>query len=90
MNIKIRFKNILPPEAFKVFENESIKEVMRHIDKNSFRFAVIVNNENKLKGVVSDGDIRRSILKGIDISQSISLIMNKNPLVIEILEDNEN
>ncbi|MGQ4876451.1 MAG: NAD-dependent epimerase/dehydratase family protein, partial [Promethearchaeia archaeon] len=51
---------------------------------------VIVNNENKLKGVVSDGDIRRSILKGIDISQSISLIMNKNPLVIEILEDNEN
>ena len=49
----------------------SIKETMRIIDKNK-----------RLIGVVTDGDIRRGILKGMGIDDPINKIMNKNPIAI--------
>tara|TARA_B100001013_G_C24616265_1_gene445311 strand:- start:442 stop:2178 length:1737 start_codon:yes stop_codon:yes gene_type:complete len=46
-------------------------------------FAFIVGNKNKLKGVITDGDIRRAYAKNINISSSkVSQIMTKDPIVI--------
>ena len=46
-------------------------------------FAFIVDNKNKLKGVITDGDIRRAYAKNINISSSkVADIMTKDPIVI--------
>lgn len=60
-------------------EDVSIIEAMKVIDENARQFVAIVNNDNHLVGTVTDGDIRRGILKGIHLSQSIKYIMNIAP-----------
>ncbi len=63
-----------------VNKEASIKEVMRTIGKTGLRIALVVDDDRKLLGVVTDGDIRRGIIKGNDISDEISSIMNHHPI----------
>ena len=46
-------------------------------DNNRTLF-VIAEHSNKLLGTITDGDIRRGLLGGLEISGNISLFMNKN------------
>lgn len=76
-------------EKILVNQNSSIKEAMRIIDKGAIRIAIVVDDKNKLKGIVTDGDIRRGILAGINIEEEASKIMNKNPIYSHITDSNE-
>ncbi|MGA2418378.1 MAG: NAD-dependent epimerase/dehydratase family protein [Candidatus Staskawiczbacteria bacterium] len=64
-------------------KNSSIKEAIKTIDRGSLGIAFIIDKNNKLFGVVTDGDIRRAILGGINIKNSIVDIANKNPITIK-------
>lgn len=67
----------------------SIKDVLEVIDKEALRVALVVD-EQKLIGMVTDGDVRRGILRGIELSSSVSLIMNTKPVsASKSLSDNE-
>src|SRR3989344_9086251 len=70
-------------------EYNTIKEVMRIIDMSGFGISLIVDDENKLLGLVSEGDIRRAIISGHDIKSKISDIMNKNPVTVDNNVSNE-
>ncbi len=59
-------------------KNNSIKEAMAIIDKGAIRFALVVDDNEKIYGVVTDGDIRRGILRGTGINESIMNVVNKN------------
>ncbi len=63
-----------------VTENQTLLETMRVIDKASLQFAVVVDGEQYLLGTVTDGDIRRGILRGEGLEVPISAIMNVNPI----------
>ncbi|WP_435274286.1 nucleotidyltransferase family protein [Psychrobium sp. nBUS_13] len=58
----------------------SIKSTLRVIDTNALRVALVVDSEDKLLGIVSDGDIRRAIIADTPLSQSITSIMNTTPI----------
>ena len=45
------------------------------------RFLLVLTKDKKLLGTITDGDIRRAILKGIDINKDVKLCMNKNPII---------
>lgn len=64
-------------------KNSSIKETMRIIDRNRLGIAFIVDRGKKLWGVVTDGDIRGAILKGVNIGKPVEEIANKNPIFIK-------
>ncbi|MGF1762550.1 nucleotidyltransferase family protein [Aliivibrio kagoshimensis] len=57
----------------------SIKGALQIIDDNSIRTALVVDEGYQLLGVLSDGDIRRGLLKGLTLDSSVNTIMNKNP-----------
>lgn len=38
----------------------------------------VVDSENCLVGTLTDGDIRRKLIEGVDISERVKLVMNKN------------
>lgn len=70
-------------EVMTVQVTSSIKQTMRAIDTAALGIAFIVDRQNKLCGVATDGDIRRAILAGINIDETpIERIMNKNPITI--------
>lgn len=77
-------------ESLFVKENYTIKEVMRVIDHTELSIALIVDEKKILKGIITDGDIRRALQRGIDINAFANEIMNKNPITVkESLEREE-
>lgn len=63
-----------------VKEMQTLLETMRIIDETSLQFAIVVDEENHLLGTVTDGDIRRGILRGEGLEVPISIIMNTTPI----------
>ncbi|MHA1917915.1 MAG: NAD-dependent epimerase/dehydratase family protein [Candidatus Ranarchaeia archaeon] len=67
-------------QKFTISLESSIKDTMKKIDLNGWGLIFIINENDKFQGLVTDGDIRRSILRGITINTKIEEIMNKNPI----------
>ncbi|MCY9546107.1 nucleotidyltransferase family protein [Lysinibacillus xylanilyticus] len=63
-----------------VNQNHTLLDTMKIIDDSSLQFAVVVDEEQHLLGTVTDGDIRRGILRGQGLDVSITSIMNPNPI----------
>lgn len=61
----------------------TIKEALSVIDREALRVAIVVLECTKLVGVVTDGDIRRGILTGVELSDTVDKIMNKAPVVAQ-------
>lgn len=64
-----------------------IYKVIEVIDQNSQQIAIVTDEEGKLMGTVTDGDIRRGILKKINLSSPVSEIMNPHPIAIPKMKD---
>jgi len=58
----------------------SIREAMEKIDEGGIKIALVTDDNLTLLGTISDGDIRRAILKGINLDDSIVNIYNTNPI----------
>ena len=65
----------------------SIKNAIRTINSGGLQICFVVNHKNILKGSISDGDIRRALLKGISIEDSIYEVINKKPFFINTNSD---
>lgn len=69
----INFRNAI------VSGEADLKTVIQAIDKGSLQIALVVGIDGKLEGTVTDGDIRRALIRGVTLEQSVQLVMNKNP-----------
>lgn len=68
---------------FVVGENSNIKNVMAAMNDNQRGTVIVVNNQFNVLGVVSDGDIRRALVRGKDILSPVAEVMNLNPVVVQ-------
>lgn len=64
-------------------ETSSIYDLVRQILKAHERTAIIVDSENKLMGVVTEGDILRALWNGIGMESPIDQCINFNPITID-------
>jgi len=62
----------------------TVKDALRKLDKSAEKVLLVVGEDMKLKGALTDGDIRRSLLAGYDLSSSIDNVFNKKPLFIYV------
>lgn len=62
-----------------VSEASSIISAIRVIDLTEAKIAVIVDDDNHLKGTVTDYDVRKAILAGGDLHKNVQTIMNITP-----------
>lgn len=63
-----------------------IIDVIKIIDCSSLQIALVVDENNRLLGTVTDGDIRRGLLQGVSLNDPVHLIMNRKPTVASIHE----
>lgn len=62
--------------------NASIQEAIRNLDQLGIKIVLVVNDDNELEGTISDGDIRRGLLKGLDLNSQITSVVHHNALVV--------
>lgn len=62
--------------------NATIQRAIKTLDLVGIRIILITNADGQLAGTVSDGDIRRGLLRGLDLDSSIESIVYDNPLVV--------
>lgn len=68
-------KVVLTPEHL-------VLDALEVINTEALRICLVVDKEQRLLGVVTDGDIRRAILSNVGLTQSIMLVMNSSPVTI--------
>ena len=76
-------------DKIKLFPNSTIKEALTIIDSGAIKIALVVDKNDKLLGTITDGDIRRAILNGKSLEDSIENIYYKNPTVVSVDESKE-
>ena len=59
---------------------DSIQKTIEVLHAGGNRIALIVDNDRKLLGTVTDGDIRRALIKHVDMGCAVKKIMNANPI----------
>jgi len=64
-------------------EDSTLKDAIRCIDNTGLGICIITDKERKIKGILSDGDIRKALLDGQSINEKTSEIMNKTPLTLK-------
>ncbi|MDO8652477.1 MAG: nucleotidyltransferase family protein [Undibacterium sp.] len=62
--------------------NATIGQAIRSLDQTAIKIVMVVNAMGVLEGTISDGDIRRGLLKGLDLSSPITIVIHHNSLVV--------
>ena len=63
--------------------NATIKEALKKLNESAVSVLAVIDNQNKLVGTISDGDIRRHILNGKDISSLVHEACNIKHLFLK-------
>ena len=66
---------ILPASA-------TIAQAIRNLDLVAIKIILVANETGILEGTISDGDIRRGLLKGLDMNSPLTSIIHRNALVV--------
>jgi len=69
--------------------DSKINDAIEIIHFNKTRCCIVVNSDSKVIGVISQGDVLRSLLKGVDIKSPIKTIINMSFKYINQINDNE-
>ncbi|NLQ05929.1 nucleotidyltransferase family protein [Cylindrospermopsis raciborskii] len=60
----------------------TIRDVIQNLNDVAIQIALITDLEGALIGTISDGDIRRGLLRGLGLDSPIESIIHRNPLVV--------
>jgi dTDP-glucose pyrophosphorylase len=63
-------------------EDATIQQAIQNLDQVALQIVLVVDPQNKLIGTLSDGDIRRGLLKGLTLQSPIDSVIFRNPLVV--------
>lgn len=71
-------------EAYIISETTNLKEAAKILDGVVPKVLFVVDKQNRLVGALSDGDIRRWLIKKGSFDDKVALIMNKNPISLPV------
>lgn len=79
-----RWKDVL------ISPKTSILEAIEIIDATALQIALVVDDNSRLLGTLTDGDVRRSILRGTALSDPVQSVMNREFTSVSITETRDN
>ena len=62
--------------------NSNIRQAVEVLNETLLKIVLVTDKNENLVGTISDGDIRRGLLKGLDLESPISVIVNREPLTV--------
>ena len=81
--LALKVENIMHPinDVAQINNKDSISSCAKKMTDNPLGAALLLEN-GSLKGIVTEGDLRKSIASNLDLSNSIEPIINDNPISI--------
>ena len=65
-----------------VKDSSNLETVIKNLEKTALQIVLVVDKENKLLGTITDGDIRRGLLKGLTKKDKINTIVNRKAITV--------
>lgn len=62
-------------EPFLIPETTTVLDAIAVIDQNRKGAAIVIDERRRLRGVITDGDVRRAILAGLDLRTAVSVLL---------------
>ena len=78
-------RNVAPREPWQnalLPVDATLQDAIRNLDETALQIALVVSPEGALVGTLTDGDIRRGLLRGLNLGSSIETIIFHEPLVV--------
>jgi dTDP-glucose pyrophosphorylase/predicted transcriptional regulator len=60
----------------------TIRQAIRAIDESKVQIALVVDEAGHLLGTVTDGDVRRGLLRGLGTEEPVGTVMNRKPVTV--------
>jgi len=76
-------------ENIKLTPKSSIREALKIINSGAMQIAIVVDENDRLIGTLTDGDIRRGLLNNLGLDDAIESIIFKTPTVANLNETKE-
>ncbi len=70
-------------------QTDTMENAIQVLNKESLRIVIIVDNNERLVGTVTDGDVRRGMLKNLSMDAVLSDFMFTKPIVASIEDSRE-
>tara|TARA_Y100000385_G_C13107308_1_gene648990 strand:+ start:3150 stop:4196 length:1047 start_codon:yes stop_codon:yes gene_type:complete len=68
-------------QNIKISISTTIKEALKVISDGAMQLALVVDENDKLIGTVTDGDIRRGLLNGLDLESLVESVVFETPTI---------
>lgn len=65
-----------------LYEDNTIADAINSLNEVALRLVLVVTNDFIIKGTVTDGDIRRSLARGMTLETQLKQIMNTHPVCV--------
>ena len=66
-----------------IYPSATLQEAAQNLSESALRIVLVVDQaQNRLLGTLSDGDVRRGLLRGLTLASSVAEVMNSSPLVV--------
>ena len=63
---------------YQISKNSSIRYAIKKLDKGGIGFITVIDDNNKVIGILTDGDFRRAVLDRIELTTPVEKIANNN------------
>ena len=67
----------------------SIREAIAKLDVATAKIVMVLEEGGRLVGTITDGDVRRGLLRGCTLDDAVSTVMNKKPITAGFGEERE-
>lgn len=73
MNTKFDWRTLL------ISPDVSLVDAVEQLDRGAKRILIVVDAADSLLGTLTDGDVRRALIRRIDLTTPVSMVMNTSP-----------
>lgn len=63
-------------------DKNTMSDAIKLLEQNNIGILLVVDKKKRLVGTITDGDIRRGLLRGYKLTDSIKLILNRKPRTV--------
>ena len=65
-----------------IYENATFQSAFQNLNDVAIKLCICVGSDGRLIGLLTDGDLRRGLLRGLTMDDSVSEVINRSPLVV--------